>query len=195
MCPSADLAARLLTSQSTVNRVIERLRDTNLIHHQRYIGVQLTEKGLKEALTLLRKQAIIESFLMTVMAFKWPEIYEEARRMRHNISESVLNRMWEMAGSPTYSPFGEPITEQEIIPEEIALADADHPDDYEIARVLTRQIDRLAYLEALGLQPGSRFHLLHKAPFNGPMQLHLGREYRIIGHELAKLLTVKPAHS
>lgn len=190
---SADLGERLFASQSTVNRVIERLRDAQLIDHQRYVGVQLTEHGRQEALAILRRQAIIETFLVNVMGFGWHEIYEEARHMRHHIGERVLERMWEVAGRPQRSPFGEwiDVTEQEDHAE-IILSDADTTQDYRIARVLTRQPDRLEYLAALQLTPGIRLHLHHKAPFNGPIQIHLEREYRIIGHELAKILMVVP---
>ncbi|MFW5692509.1 MAG: metal-dependent transcriptional regulator [Chloroflexota bacterium] len=188
---SAVLSERLFASQSTVNRVIERLRNAGLIDHHRYVGVQLTERGRQEALASLRRQAIIETFLVNAMGFGWHEVYEEARRMRHHVSEVVLTRMWDMAGRPARSPFGEWI--DGTGPEdhtEIALSDAPIAQDYRIARVLTRQPDRLAYLAALELKPDAQLHLLHKAPFNGPIQIHLEREYRIIGHELAKMLTV-----
>jgi DtxR family transcriptional regulator, Mn-dependent transcriptional regulator len=190
---SAALGERLFASQSTINRVIERLRDAALIEHQRYVGVQLTERGRREALAILRKQAIIEAFLVDVMRFGWHEVYEEARRIRHHVSEMVLERMWEIAGRPQRSPFGERIDglEREVHAE-IILADADITQDYAIARVRTRQPDRLEYLAALQLIPGIRLHLHHKAPFNGPIQIHLESEYRIIGHELAKMLTVSP---
>jgi len=190
---SADLGQRLFASQSTVNRVIERLRDEGLIEHQRYVGVQLTERGRQEALASLRRQAIVETFLVSAMGFGWHEVYEEARRMRHHVSEVVLTRMWEIAGRPARSPFGEWI--DGTGPEdhtEILLRDAPIAQDYRIARVLTRQPDRLAYLAALELKPDTQLHLLHKAPFNGPIQIHLERDYRIIGHELAKILTVSP---
>jgi len=191
---SADLGERLFASQSTVNRVIERLREAQLIDHQRYVGVQLTERGRQEALAILRKQAIIETFLVSVMGFGWHEVYAEARRMRHHVSEMVLERMWQVAGHPQRSPFGEWIDDGPEREEhaEITLNDADTMQDYRITRVLTRQPDRLKYLAALELMPGTKLHLLHKAPFDGPIQIHLEREYRIIGHELAKMLMVSP---
>jgi DtxR family Mn-dependent transcriptional regulator len=67
---SIRLAERLIASQSTVNRVIERLRDEGLIEHQRYVGVQLTEKGRQEVLAILRKQAIIEVFLVDIRLYR-----------------------------------------------------------------------------------------------------------------------------
>jgi len=157
------------------------------------VGVQLTERGRQEALAILRKQAIIETFLVSVMGFGWHEVYAEARRMRHHVSEMVLERMWEVAGGPQRSPLGEWIDGLEREDHaEIILSDANTTQDYAIARVLTRQPDRLEYLAALQLTPGTQLHLHHKAPFNGPIQIQLEREYRIIGHELAQILMVSP---
>jgi Fe2+ transport system protein FeoA len=60
-----------------------------------------------------------------------------------------------------------------------------------LTRVTTREADRLHYLKALGLVPGAALHVHHVAPFSGPMQLRLGDEYRIIGHNLAEQIKVK----
>lgn len=190
---SSTLAERLITSQSGVNRMLERLREANLIRHQRYIGVQLTPIGIEAAQTILRKQGIIEAFLINVMGFAWHEVYHEARGMRFNINERIIKRMWLLAGRPGTSPFGEPIIPPYTVHEhETRLCEAEIECEYLLTRVLTRETDRLQYLAALGLEPGSPLHLLHKAPFDGPLQIQLDREYRIIGHQLARMLTVAP---
>jgi len=190
---SAELAGRLLTSQSSVNRIIERLNDMKLIDYERYVGVTLNDIGVKTSRELLRKQAIIETFLMHTLQFEWHMIYDEARTMRHHVSEAVLQRMWDITGCPPQSPFGEWIDRQrQTDHNDTILIDADIKKSYRIARVLTRQSDRLQYLSALGLIPGVELNLLHKAPFDGPIQIQLDREYRILGHELATMITVIP---
>jgi Fe2+ transport system protein FeoA len=73
------------------------------------------------------------------------------------------------------------------------LANAQDQQAYRIVRILTRQTDRLEYLAALGLTPGVWLYILHKAPFHGPIQLKLETEYRIVGYELARSLTLVAA--
>lgn len=188
---SSKLAERLFASQSGVNRMLERLREAGVILHQRYVGVQLTSAGLQMAQTLLRKQGIIEAFLVTVMDFGWHEIHNEARTMRHHVNDRVVERMWEMTGRTATSPFGEPIApDAQLPPDDTRLCDAEAERDYKLARVLTREADRLRYLAALSLEPASHLRLLHKAPFNGPLQIQLDREYRIVGYQLARMITV-----
>ena len=63
-------------------------------------------------------------------------------------------------------------------------------EDYVISRVNTHDADKLAYLGELGLKPGTRFTLLSRAPFSGPLQLRLNDATQMIGHELAGTLRV-----
>jgi Fe2+ transport system protein FeoA len=54
-------------------------------------------------------------------------------------------------------------------------------------RVVFHEADRLEYLAALGLVPDATITVCYiRRPSNGPLQLQLGREYRIIGFNLAE---------
>lgn len=186
LLPTSDLAEAIQDTHSTTGRMIERLRARGWVRHVPYQGVQLTASGRGLALRLLRKRRIIMTFLANVMGFDWSEVYDEA----------IVQRMWGMAGTPTHDPFGEPTPHFDgTLPsiDDVSLADAAIECDYRISCVLTRQAERLDYLSALHLIPGTVFYLLHRAPFNGSLQLQLRREYRIIGHELAALIRVVPA--
>lgn len=188
---SADLAQRLFTNQSSVNRIIERLNNSQLIEYKPYVGVVLNNKGQQIAGKLLHKQSIIESFLIHTLKLEWHKVYSEARQLLHHVSPSVLDRMWEIIGKPSRSPFGEWInTPPNNPPHTIRLSDGEVTQYYKIDRILTRQPDRLQYLSALGLKPNTRIQFLHKAPFDGPLQIQLNREYRILAHDLGCMITI-----
>jgi DtxR family Mn-dependent transcriptional regulator len=193
---TSALAELLDVSAPAVNRMVTKLREIGLLEHEPYHGIRLTDEGRREALKQLRRHRIAESFLVKVMGFGWHEVYEEANRIASALSEPVTERMALMAGNPIGCPHGEPIpTLQGDLPElhDFLLTEAKQGDDLEITRIRTREPDRLEYIAALGLMPGTSIHLLHVAPFNGPMQLKVGKEYRIIGHNLAELIRVQPA--
>lgn len=191
--PSSILAQRMLIGQSGINRTLEGLRRASLIEHERYVGVRLTPHGLQTVQPLIRKQGIIESFLMSVMGFSWWEVYPEAKIMRLSVNDVVAQRMWKLAGYPAVSPFGEPIEHDQVTHvADVKLSDAEADSSYRVSRVLTRQRDRLQYLDALDIRLGSKLYLIHKAPFNGPFQIQLAREYRIIGYPLTQMITVVP---
>lgn len=190
-----DLASCLNDTVSNAGRVIGHLRDAGVIEHKRYQGIKTSKQGKQEALKYLHRQRSIESFLVHVMGFEWHQIHEEARLTAAAVTAPVLERMWIMAGHPEFSPFGEPIPDEEgniTVLSDFPLSSAEIQQTYTISRIMTRLPDRLEYLKALGLTPGAELHLLNHAPFQGPLQIQLGREYRIIGHSLADLILVMP---
>ena len=191
---TSALAELLDVSAPAVNRMVTRLREMGLVEHEPYQGICLTPDGKREALKELRRQRIAESFLVEVMGFDWQEIDDEADRIAGAMSDKLAERMLEMAGNPTQCPHGEPIpTADGTLPgqDDFLLSTVEAGADLQITRIRTRERDRLEYLTALGLLPGTTFHLLNVAPFNGPMQLKLGDEYRIIGYNLAELIWVR----
>lgn len=192
---TSALADLLDVSAPAVNRMVTKLKDSTLLEHEPYQGIRLTEKGQREALKELRRHRIAEAFLVNVMGFGWHEVHAEADHMSGGLSEAITERMSEMAGYPTHCPHGEPIPSAEgVLPPltDFLLSDAEAGHELEITRVRTRESDRLEYMAALGLMPGKHLSVIHKAPFNGPLQLKVGSEYRIVGHNLAELIRVKP---
>jgi DtxR family Mn-dependent transcriptional regulator len=195
---TSTLADLLDVSAPAVNRMVTRLKELGLLEHEPYRGIRLTETGMREALKELRRHRIAEVFLVKVMGFGWHQVHAEANRMGRALSDVLAERMAQMAGNPTHCPHGEPIPDAQghiIVPEDMLLSTvpAGEHTTLRITRVLTREPDRLEYLAALGLTPGTELHVLHVAPFNGPMQLKVGSEYRIIGHNLAELIRVEKA--
>lgn len=192
---TSTLADMLDVSAPAVNRMITRLKELGLLEHEPYQGIRLTPAGQREALKALRRHRIAEAFLVNVMGFGWHEVHEEASRISPALSDTLAARMAEMAGNPTHCPHGEPIPTADGVVEparDALLADGREGERYVITRVLTREAGRLEYIAALGLLPGRKVQLLHVAPFNGPLQLKMGEEYRIIGHNLAELIKVEP---
>ena len=191
---TSTLADMLDVTAPAVNRMVTRLREINLLEHEPYQGIRLTEAGKREALKELRRHRIAEAFLVKVMGFGWHEVHEEAKHMSSALSELLTERMAQMAGNPSYCPHGEPIPTHEGVVEVIHDAFMSEAQieghTVQITRVLTRETDRLEYLTALGLVPGKQLDVLHMAPFNGPIQLRLGDEYRIVGHNLAEQIKV-----
>lgn len=191
---TSALADRLDVSAPAVNRMITKLKESGLLEHEPYQGIRLTDAGRREALKELRRHRIAEVFLVKVMGFKWHEVHHEAEQLTRGMNEALTQRMDEMAGHPTVCPHGEPIPDAngELPPlNDVLLSDAPHNEDLYVTRVRTREPDRLEYLTALGLMPGAHLRVIHAAPFHGPLQLQLGREYRIIGHNLAELIRVQ----
>ena len=191
---TSQLAEKLDVSPPAVNRMVNRLGKQGLLHHQPYQGIALTNAGCVEALKHIRKQRLAEVFLAQVMQMSWLEVHEEARRLSDGLSEAVVQRMLEMTDQPATCPHGEPIpTANGTLPpaSDVFLSQVEAGASIRVSRLITRESDRLQYVEALGLVPGQACDVIHVAPFEGPIQLRLGREFRIIGQSLAQLIRVE----
>ncbi|MDX2163552.1 MAG: metal-dependent transcriptional regulator [bacterium] len=192
---TSALADLLNVSAPAVNRMVSKLREMGLLDHEPYRGIALTESGRREALKQLRRHRIVETFLVNVMGFGWHEVHEEADVISRALTETIEARMAAMAGNPTVCPHGEPIPAPDGTirePADLLLTEAPEKQPLVLTRVRTREPDRLEYLAALGLMPGTPLEVIHIAPFHGPLQLRIGKEYRIIGHNLAEMVRVEP---
>lgn len=188
---SSQLADWLFVSPPAVNRMVNRLSELGLLVHAPYKGITITEAGRREALKHIRRQRIAEAFLVQVMGINWLEARDEAQGLSDGLSEAVVRRMYEMTGEPKTCPHGEPIPDaQGTLPpaKDIFLSQIGAGNRVRVSRLITRETDRLQYIEALGLVPGQVCEVIHVAPFDGPMQLKLGTEFRIIGQSLAQLI-------
>ncbi|GAB1421882.1 metal-dependent transcriptional regulator [Anaerolineales bacterium] len=190
---TTTLAEEMHVSAPAVTRMVQRLKKIGLLEHEPYQGIKLTKKGEKEALLSIRKHRLVERFLVDVMGFGWHEVHDSADVLGANVSPRMVSRMNIMANKPKRCPHGEPIpTEDGIMPRVIdyPLNDVEMNQHYIISRVHSHDAAVLQYLEHLGLKPGTEFHLVEKAPFNGPIQLNLNDEKHFIGVELAQVLRV-----
>lgn len=190
---TSALAKVLNVSAPAVTRMVQRLKEEGFLEHEPYRGIYLTPAGEREALMNIRRHRLVEVFLVDVMRFGWHEVHDEADNLGMSVSNEMVSRMEQMAGFPRRCPHGEPIPSAEgHMPRvrDIALNEAEPESDLVVSRVSSHDEHMLKYLGELGLRPGTRFHLVSRAPFNGPLQLTIGDESCLIGHELAGVLRV-----
>ncbi len=104
-----DVAARLSVSPASVSNMFVRLREMGLVEYERYRGVSLTGRGREEALRLIRRHRLIETFLLQHLGYSWDEVHEEAERLEHAVSDGFTERLAEYLGHPDQDPHGDPI--------------------------------------------------------------------------------------
>src|SRR5918911_4416012 len=104
-----DVAARFSVSPASVSNMFARLQEMGLVKYERYRGATLTERGKKEALRLVRRHRLIETFLLEHLGYSWEEVHEEAERLEHAVSDGFTERLAEFLGHPDHDPHGGPI--------------------------------------------------------------------------------------
>jgi DtxR family transcriptional regulator, Mn-dependent transcriptional regulator len=104
-----DVAERLSIAPPSVTNMFARLQEMGLVEYERYRGASLTELGRGEALRLVRRHRLIETFLLEHLGYSWEEVHEEAERLEHAVSDGFTERLAEFLGHPDHDPHGGPI--------------------------------------------------------------------------------------
>lgn len=95
-----DIADRLSISSASVSNMFVRLQEMGLAEYERYQGASLTEAGRVEALRLLRRHRLIETFLLKCLNYSWEDVHEEAESLEHSVSDGFTERLVEFLGHP-----------------------------------------------------------------------------------------------
>jgi DtxR family Mn-dependent transcriptional regulator len=104
-----DVAERLSIAPPSVTNMFVRLQEMGLVEYERYRGASLTRRGREEALRLIRRHRLIETFLLEHLGYSWREVHEEAERLEHAVSDGFTERLAEFLGHPDQDPHGDPI--------------------------------------------------------------------------------------
>jgi DtxR family Mn-dependent transcriptional regulator len=140
---------------------------------------------------MVRRHRLIESYLVEFLGYSWDTVHQEAERLEHAVSDTLVERMAAALGHPSVDPHGDPIPTADGAveePETTPLAVLDAGDTAEILRVVENDADRLRYLASLGLKPGATVTVLDRQPFGGPVTIETRGEIQVIGQALALVL-------
>ena len=104
-----EISSRLSVSPASVTNMLGRLQEMGLIEYERYRGTSLTRRGRIEALRLVRRHRLIETFLVEHLGYSWEDVHEEAETLEHAVSDEFTERLAELLRHPDRDPHGDPI--------------------------------------------------------------------------------------
>src|SRR4051795_8890401 len=102
----ARIAERLHQSGPTVSQTVARMERDGLLRVEGDRHLHLTELGRAHAVSVMRKHRLAELLLVNVIGLPYEEAHEEACRWEHVMSEAVEQKVYELLGRPTRSPYG-----------------------------------------------------------------------------------------
>jgi DtxR family transcriptional regulator, Mn-dependent transcriptional regulator len=188
---TSEIAHLLALSPPSVTGMVKRLSEHGLLEHVPYRGVQLTDEGRRAALRMVRRHRLIEAYLVEFLGYSWDTVHEEAERLEHAVSDTMVERMAIALGHPEVDPHGDPIPTADGSIHELActpLSDIPVGETVEIHRVHESQPERLRYIASLGLRPGVRVTVVDRQPFDDLVTIETGGQQHVIGRELGHVL-------
>ncbi len=80
---TSEIATYIGVKPPTATSMIKKLADRDLIEHEPYKGVQLTETGESISLEIIRHHRLLERYLAEHLEYDWSEVHDEADRLEH----------------------------------------------------------------------------------------------------------------
>ena len=192
-----DVADRLSISSASVSNMFARLQEMGFVEYERYRGASLTERGRGEALRLVRRHRLIETFLLEHLGYSWQEVHEEAERLEHAVSDGFTERLAEFLGHPVHDPHGGPIPAADGTLEaddSFPLNDAAVGQRVRISRVVDEEAAALTFLEKHDLMPGRLLEVKEVRALDGIVTVEdEDGKTRTLGAPLAALVFVRSA--
>jgi DtxR family Mn-dependent transcriptional regulator len=202
----ARIAERLEQSGPTVSQTVSRMERDGLLRVAGDRHLELTEKGRRLAISVMRKHRLAERLLVDIIGLPWEEVHAEACRWEHVMSEDVERRLVQVLDNPTVSPFGNPIPGLGLL----GLDEADFKrDGANLARltelpagdpvaVVVRQltehvqgdVELIGRLKEAGIVPNARV-LVQNSPDGDVTIVVGGHENVLLPHEMAHAVKVE----
>lgn len=178
-----NIAESLTIKMPTVNSMIKKLAEKRFIRYEKYKNIELTEKGRKQALYILRKHRLTELFLSEVMSMGWEEVHDIAEQIEHIQSDRFFDRIDEMLGFPKFDPHGEPIPDAEgklPVYQSIPLSDGMPNTTYKLSGVANHDASFLQFLDSIGLTLGSAIEIKEIQEFDKSMTVKINNKTKTI---------------
>jgi len=188
------IAESLNTKAASVTDMLKKLSGKNLVSYEPYYGVKILKQGKAEALMIIRKHRLWETFLVQKLHFAWDEVHDVAEQLEHIQSGLLIEKLDEFLGYPDADPHGHPIPDKHGKINQVRqtpLCDIPVRSRVIVQSVKDGSPSFLQYLSKNGVYIGAGVVILDKVEFDGSLELLVDDERKIfISRDAAKNLLV-----
>ena len=189
-----EMAAHLGVKPATATDMLKKLKEKELVNYKKYGKILLTDSGKQQAIAILRKHRLWETFLYEKLDFSWDEVHEVAEQLEHIQSNKLVDKLEEFLGFPEFDPHGDPIPKANgDIPkvEKILLSEVKEGQTCWVVAVKDTSTVFLQYLEKLEITIGTPIKVLECIDFDGSMSIQISdQEARNVSMKFAESLFI-----
>jgi DtxR family Mn-dependent transcriptional regulator len=189
-----EIANVLETSAASVTEMMKKLQDKDLVIYEKYKGVILSKTGEENALEIIRKHRLWETFLVNKLNFSWSEVHDVAEELEHIKSEELIEKLDSFLNYPKFDPHGEPIpTKNGIIhhTKRISLSDMQINTKGVIMGVSLDDKEFLDYLTKLKISIGTKVTAIERITFDKSMKIQIDSTLEHISENVSKNILIK----
>lgn len=192
--PTGALALAFGIQAPSVTDMIKKLAEKKLVVYEKSRGVKLTASGKKQAISVVRKHRIWETFLVQTLEFGWDEVHDIAEQLEHVQSEKLVNKLDSFLGYPKFDPHGDPIPDVNgkfSASKAILLVHGEEGVIYKLLGIREDSYEFLQYLDKIGLKLGTTIEIKMREPFDQSLQVRIDRKHvHMLTSRVASLLNV-----
>lgn len=190
---NSALSKALELNPATVLEMVRRMSERKLVEVLEDKTIQLTEKGKKKALQIVRRHRIWEVFLVDKLNYKWNEVHDLAEQLEHIESDDLVKRLEAFLGFPSVDPHGDPIPDEEGKMKKIKtqpLSAVPLKKKFTIVALGNSSDEFLKYLDKLGLAIGDKVEVSGVEQFDKSVTLVHKKSSITLSNEAATNLLV-----
>jgi DtxR family Mn-dependent transcriptional regulator len=183
-----EIAESMNTKAASVTDMVKKLSGKNLIAYEKYYGVKITRQGKAEALMLIRKHRLWETFLVQKLQFTWDEVHEIAEQLEHIRSALLIEKLDKFLEYPSVDPHGEPIPDSEGRVKQQPQKSLDQQTEGYSGTILSvkdADPNLLKYMDKIGTKPGKKIRLIAREPFDGSLEIEVDKRRLSISKDVA----------
>jgi len=172
-----QLADSLNVIPATVTEAVKKLHQLKLVDYEKSYGTRLTTQGIKQALIVVRRHRIWETYLAQELGFGWEEVHEIAEELEHIKSDKLIKKLALKLGNPLFDPHGDPIPDEKgkfQKSEYIKLSEAKIGKKYILSGVADHSSGFLKFLDKNKLKIGHQIKVIEIENFDGSMLIQCG---------------------
>lgn len=189
-----ELAQHMGVKPATVNDMLKKLKEKQLVVYEKYGKITLTKVGRLSGMEVIRKHRLWETFLFEKLGFKWDEVHEVAEQLEHIQSSKLVDRLDQFLDHPKFDPHGDPIPnalgEIERM-ERITLKEIEPGCLIKVIGVGDNSSTFLQYVDKLGLIIGTQISLLDREMYDGLLHIRLHENTFTVSEKFAENIFVQ----
>ena len=190
------LSKALELNPATVLEMVRKLKEKKLVVIAADKSIQLTDKGKKKALLIIRKHRLWEVFLVEKLQFKWNEVHMLAEQLEHIESDDMVDRLEAFLGHPDFDPHGDPIPDKNgkiKINQSTPLASCPAGKTVKVISFAETNDAFLDYLEKLNIKPGIKIKLTDIHEYDQSLSVIIQKKSVQLSEKAARNILVEPA--
>ncbi len=188
------LAEHLGIKPATVNDMLKKLKAKKFVSYEKYGKIKLTKEGRKQALMVIRKHRLWETFLYEKLEFSWAEIHEVAEQLEHIQSEKLIEKLEKFLGYPKADPHGDPIPDAKgemKSYQKTSLVEIPAGQTCQLVAVKDNSAIFLQYVSELGIGLTTKIKVLSRTDYDGSLKIEVNRKQYSVSQKFAENLLVK----